>query len=203
MKLYYSPGACSLASHIVLKEIGKPHEIEKVDTKTKKTEKGTDFWTINPKGYVPAIELTPGQVLSEGAAILQHLADTNGGAGLAPAAGTLERARLNEWLTFISSEFHKAFGPLFHPASDDAKAAARATVEKRLAYIDKALSDGRAYLTGATFTIADAYLFVVTNWTNFVGISLDPYPHVKAYQTRIAGRPAVQAALKAEGLLAA
>lgn len=204
MKLYYSPGACSLASHIALKEIGVAHDIEKVDTKAKKTEKGADFWAINPKGYVPAIELAPGQVLTEGAAILQHLADSNPGSKLAPAAGTLERARLNEWLTFISSEFHKAFGPLFYPNStDDAKAAARTNVEKRLGFLDKTLSDGRAYLTGTTFTVADAYAFVVANWTNFVGISLDAYPHVKAYQARVGGRPAVQSALKAEGLIAA
>ncbi|MCA0399757.1 MAG: glutathione transferase GstA [Proteobacteria bacterium] len=204
MKLYYSPGSCSLASHITLKEIGKPHEIEKVDIKAKKTEKGADFWAINPKGYVPAIEVAPSQVLTEGAAILQHLADSNPEAKLAPAAGTFERARLNEWLTFISSEFHKAFVPLFNPASsDDAKVGARANVEKRLAFLDKTISDGRTYLTGKDFTIADAYAFVVTNWTNFVGIPLDPYPNLKAYQGRVAGRAAVQAAMKAEGLLAA
>lgn len=204
MKLFYKPASCSMASHIALNEIGKPFEIEKVDTAKKTTETGADFSLINPKGYVPAVELAPGQYLTEGAAILQHLADANPATGLAPASGTIERARVNELLTFISSEVHKAFGPMFNPAStDDAKTTARANVEKRLAFVEKTLSDGRSYLTGDKFTVADAYLFTVVNWTKFVAISLDAYPKLVAFQARVASRPAVQATLKAEGLLAA
>ncbi len=202
MKLYYSPGACSLASHIVLQEIGKPFSIEKVDLAAKKTASGADFSAINPKGYVPTIELSPGEVLTEGPAILQHLADQAG--RLAPAPGTMARARLNEWLAFINGEVHKAFGPLFKPdASAEAKEAAKAQLAKRFTHIEKTLSDGRDYLTGADYTIADAYLFVVTNWANFTGFALDAFPRLQAFQARIAARPAVEKALVAEGLKAA
>lgn len=202
MKLYYSPGACSLASHIVLQEIGKPFSIEKVDLATKKTAGGEDFSAINPKGYIPAIELAPGEILTEGPAILQHLADQAG--RFAPAAGTVARARLNEWLTFINGEVHKVFGPLFKPdSSAEAKEAAKAQLTKRFAHIEKTLSDGRDYLTGADYTIADAYLFVVTNWANFTGFALDAYPRLQAFQARIGARPAVEKALVAEGLKAA
>lgn len=204
MKLYYSPGACSLASHIALSEIGKAFEVEKVDLKTKQTETGADFSKINPKGYVPAVKLASGETLTEGAAILQHLADTNPAAGLAPVAGTLERARINELLTFISSELHKTFSPLFNPTSlDEVKTNARTYLDKRLQTIETQLGDGRAYLTGETFSIADAYLFTIVNWTNFVGMSLDAFPKLKAYQARVSARPAVQAAMRTEGLLTA
>lgn len=199
MKLYYSPGACSLASHIVLQEIGKPFSIERVDLATKKTATGADFSAVNPKGYVPTIELAPGEVLTEGPAILQHLADQAG--RLAPAAGTLARARLNEWLTFINSEIHKAFSPLFRPdAPAEAKEAASAQLTKRFAHIEKALSDGRDYLTGPDFTVADAYLFTVTNWANFTGLSLEAFPRLLAFQKRVGARPSVEKALVAEGL---
>ncbi len=202
MKLYYSPGACSLASHIVLQEIGKPFSIERVDLATKKTATGADFSAVNPKGYVPTIELAPGEVLTEGPAILQHLADQAG--RLAPAAGTLARARLNEWLTFINSEIHKAFSPLFRPdAPTEAKEAASAQLTKRFALIEKALSDGRDYLTGPDFTVADAYLFTVTNWANFTGLSLEAFPRLLAFQKRVSARPSVEKALVAEGLKAA
>lgn len=204
MKLYYSPGACSLASHIVLREIGGKFDIEKVDLAAKRTESGADFSAINAKGYVPAIEIAPGQHLTEGAAILQYLADLHPAAGLAPAAGSLGRARINEWLTFINSELHKGFTPLFKPDTPEAtQAAAKAHLAKRFAYVESQLADGRAYLTGADFTVADAYLFTIVNWATFKNISLEPYPKLAAFQARVAGRPAVQAALGAEGLLAA
>lgn len=204
MKLYYSPGACSLASHIVLREIGGKFDIEKVDLKSKKTETGADFSAINAKGYVPAIELAPGQNLTEGSAILQYLADLHPASGLAPAGGTVERARVNEWLTFINSEVHKGFSPLFNPdTTEAAQEAAKAHIAKRLTYVESQLADGRAYLTGANFTVADAYLFTIVNWTNFKAISLEAYPKLAAFQARVAARPAVQSALGAEGLLAA
>lgn len=205
MKLYFSPGACSLASHIALREIGAPFEIEKVDHAAKKTAGGADFLSINPKGYVPVLEAAPGEVLTEGPAILTHLADSHPEAGLAPRAGTIERFRVNEWITFISSEVHKgAFATLFNPASPDSvKSAAHSNLAKRLLHVETSLADGRAFLTGATFTIADAYLFTVVNWTKFVAFDLEPFPRIRAYQDRVAARPAVQAALGAEGLLAA
>lgn len=204
MKLYYSPGACSLASHIVLREIGGHFDIEKVDLASKTTETGADFSAINAKGYVPAIELAPGQHLTEGAAILQYLADLHPASGLAPVGGTMERARINEWLTFINSELHKGFSPLFKPDSTEAvQEAAKAQLAKRFAYVESQLADGRAYLTGANFSVADAYLFTIVNWANFKAISLAIYPKLSAFQARVAARPAVQAALGAEGLLAA
>jgi glutathione S-transferase len=204
MKLYFSPGACSLASHIALNEIGKPFEIEKVDFATRKTASGKDFKTISPNGYVPAVEVAPGEVLTEGAAILQYLADAHPDARLAPASGTLARARTNELLTFISSELHKGFSPLFNPAiTPEAREATIAKLNTRFARVETILGDGRAYLTGDSFTVADAYLFTVANWAGVVKVDLSAYPKLNAFQARVAARPAVKAAMGAEGLLAA
>ncbi len=202
MKLYYKAGACSLASHIALEEIGRPYEIEAVDTAAGKTAGGDDFRAINPKGYVPALKLENGDVLTEGAAILQVLADGAPEAELAPKIGDPARAKMLEHLVFVSSELHKAFSPLFRATStDEDKAAAREAVAVKLDHIETELSDGRAYLIGDQFTIADAYLFVVTNWANFTGIDLAGWPKLAAYVGRVASRPASQAALRAEGLL--
>lgn len=201
MKLYYSPGACSLSPHIVLCELGLPHDLERVDLKTHVTASGADYYSINPKGYVPALELDDGQLLTEGPAIVQFLADRKPEAGLLPPAGSLERARVQEWLTFIGTELHKNFSPLFRPTtSDDWKAAALANIERRLGYINDRLAD-RAYLTGDRFCVADAYLFTVARWTQPMKIDLAPWPHVAAFLQRVAERPGVQAALRAEGLL--
>jgi glutathione S-transferase len=203
MKLYYSPGACSLASHITLREAGAAFDLEKVDVRQKKTEHDADFWAINPKGYVPALALDSGEVLTEGAAILQYIADQHPAAGLAPAAGTLARARLQEQLNFVATELHKAFTPLFNPATSDAdKAAGKQRVEQRLSLIEKQLADGRSFLLGESFSVADAYLFVVAGWTKHFGIDLAAWPQVAALCQRVAARKSVQAALQAEGLAA-
>ena len=200
MQLYYSPGACSLASHITLREAGLPVELKKADTKTKKLEDGSDYLAVNSKGAVPALRLDDGQVLTEGPAILQYLADQKPESKLAPKAGTLERYRLLEWLNFITSEVHKSFSPLFNPAADAAvKQYTTQNIEKKFDWINKQLA-GKQYLTGDQFTIADAYLFVVVNWSNFVGIDLGRWPALKAFQDRVAARPKVQEALAAEGL---
>ena len=200
MQLYYSPGACSLASHITLREAGLPVELKKADTKTKKLEDGSDYFAVNSKGSVPALRLDDGQVLTEGPAILQYLADQKPESKLAPKAGTLERYRLLEWLNFITSEVHKSFSPLFNPAADAAvKQYTTQNLEKKFDWINKQLA-GKQYLTGDQFTIADAYLFVVVNWSNFVGIDLGRWPALKAFQDRVAARPKVQEALAAEGL---
>ncbi|MEH6633308.1 MAG: glutathione transferase GstA [Halopseudomonas aestusnigri] len=202
VKLYYKAGACSLASHIVLHELGNDFEIEQVDTAAQQTASGEDFSLVNPNGYVPALKLADGEILTEGAAILQYLADQKPELGLAPAGGSLERARLQEHLNFISSELHKAFGPFFTgKAEGDARAAVEENVAKKLAHFEKILADGRNYLLGDTFTVADAYLFVVTNWSNFVGVSLDKVPNLAAFVGRVAAREKTQAALGAEGLL--
>ena len=201
MKLYLSPGACSLAPHIVLLEAGLPFELERVDLKAKVTASGADFTAINSKGYVPALALDNGQVLTEGAAILQYLADQKPEANLAPAAGTLARYQLQEWLTFISSEVHKPLATMFNPAqSADWKAAVTATLSKRLDWLSAQL-EGKDYLLANQFGVADAYLFTVLNWSNFVGFSLANWPVVQAFMARVAARPHVQAALKAEGLV--
>jgi len=203
MKLYYAPGACSLASHITLREAGAAFDLEKVDVRQKRTERDADYWAINPKGYVPALALDGGEVLTEGAAILQYIADRHPGAGLAPAAGTLERARLQEQLNFVAAELHKSFSPLFNPSAGKAeKAAAKERVSQKLGFVDRLLSDGRSYLLGERFSVADAYLFTIASWTGPTGIGLERWPHLAAFQQRIAARAAVQAALKAEGLAA-
>lgn len=201
MKLFYAPGACSLSPHIVLRELGLPFDLERVDTTSGKTEGGRDYLKINRKGYVPALELENGDVLTEGAAIIQYLADRNPDAALAPPAGTIQRARLQEHLNFLASELHKAFGPLFvAQASSEAKAAAPANVARRLDQFEAALEDGRPYLLGERYTIADPYLFVIAGWTKPTGIGLGKWPRLSAHWERVAARQPVQDALRAEGL---
>lgn len=203
MKLYYSPGACSLAAHIVAREAGVPLTLEKVDLAAGTTEAGDSFIAVNPKGYVPAVALPEGEVLTEVSAIIQYLAEREPGANLAPAPGSMARYRLLEWITFISSEIHKGFGPLWNPSiPDSVKAAAKERLAKRFTYLDETLAK-QPFLMGSAFTIADAYLFTVVNWTNFHGIDLSPYPNLKAFQERIAARPKVRDALVAEGLVKA
>jgi glutathione S-transferase len=201
MKLYFSPGACSLAPHIVAHELGIPLALDKVDSKTKRTASGANFLEINPKGYVPALELDGGQVLTEGPVISQYLADQKPAAGLAPPNGTVERYRLQETLGYINSEIHKTFSPLFNPATSPEVRAERVEyLKKRYPLIEKQL-DGKSYLFGDHFTVADAYLFTVTNWATFLKIDFSAFPNLLAFQKRVAARPAVQAAMKAEGLL--
>ena len=201
MKLYYSPGACSLSPHIVLREAGLSFDVEKVDLGSKKTESGKDFNTINPKGYVPTLQLDDGSILTEGPAIVQYLADKAPQSKLAPANGTMERYRLQELLSFIGTELHKGFSPLFNPAyPEDAKKIVRDNLAKRFTYLNSFLEKG-PFLTGEQFTIADAYLFTILGWTAFVKIDLGQWPVLKAYHARVAARPNVQAVLKAEGLL--
>ena len=202
MKLYYKPGACPLASHIALHEIGRPFNIEAVDTDAGRTATGADYLKINSKGYVPALELADGQILTEGPAILQYLADSAPEAKLAPAVGSLARARMHEQLTYISSELHKAFNPLFRKdATDEDKAAARKRVASKFDHIEKQLSDERSYLVNDQFSIADAYLFAVANWANFTGIDLALWPMLSAFVSRVADRRATKAAMRAEGLV--
>jgi glutathione S-transferase len=198
MKLYFSPGACSLSPHIVLREAGLDFELEKVDLRSKLTASGADYTKINPKGSVPALELDNGYVLTEGPAIVQYLADQAPSAGLAPAAGSLERYQLMSWLNFISSEVHKSFAPLYNPAaSADMKDSAIANINKRFGYLNQALA-GRDYLMGEGFTVADAYLFVMLHWANKMKMDLAPYPRLQDFYARITARPAVQQALQAE-----
>lgn len=201
MKLYYSPGACSLSPHIVSYELGLNLAIEKVDTKAKRTETGRDFLAINPKGYVPALELDNGEVLTEGPAIVQYLADLKANTALAPANGTLARARLQEMLNYITSEIHKSYSPLFKDDTPEATRAERkAYLAKRYDFIEKILAK-QPYLLGDHFTVADAYLFTVTRWADFVKLDMSAFPHVQAFQKRVAQRPSADAALRAEGLI--
>jgi glutathione S-transferase len=201
MKLYYAPGACSLSPHIVARELGFPLELKKVNTKDKTIEGGGDYWKVNPRGYVPALELDNGQVLTEGPAIVQYLADQKPEAGLAPKAGSFERYRLQEWLNFLTSEIHKTFSPLFKPNTpEEYKAIAKENLATRFEWIDKQLA-GREYLMGSQFTVADAYLFTVVNWSHPMKIDLAPYPNLAAFQKRVAARPKVREAMKAEGLI--
>ncbi len=198
MKLFYSPGACSLAPHIVLRELGLAFELERVDTKKGTTATGADFSRINPKGYVPVLQLDDGTYLTEGPVISQYLADRKPQAGLAPPAGTMERYRLQEWLNYTTSELHKSLGSLFNPAMPaDWKELTRQALARKFAFIASQL-EGRDHLLGAQFTIADAYLFVVLGWTRWLDISLDAWPVLGAYQERIAARPTVRAARSAE-----
>ena len=201
MKLYYSPGACSLAPHIVAHELGLPLTLEKVDTKTKQMASGGDFFAVNPKGYVPALQLDSGEVLTEGPVVAQYLADLKPDAGLAPANGTLPRYRLQETMGYINSEIHKSYSPLFNSATPaDTRAERLQYLTKRYGLIEQTLAK-QPYITGETFTVADAYLFTVTNWAKHVQLDLSPFPALQAFQQRVAQRPAVQAALKAEGLV--
>ncbi len=203
MKLYYAPGVCSLASHIALTEADANFSLEKVDYKAKRTETGQDYLEINANGYVPALGLDSGDILTEGPAILQFIADTHRDAGLAPVNGTVERARVNGVLNFVGSELHKAFSPLFAatPPEGEAREAALANIAKRFDYVENLLADGRKFITGDDFTIADAYLFVVSNWSNFVNVDLTPWPNVVRFVERVAARPSVQKAMRAEGLI--
>jgi glutathione S-transferase len=198
MKLYYTTGACSMASNIALREAGIPFEMSKVDKRTKRVD-GVEFVTINAKGYVPALRLDDGQVLTENVAVLQYIADLNPAAKLAPPAGTLERYRLQEWLSFINSEVHKAFTPLFSSeATEETKTYARNYLAKRLAYLEGALGDN-TYLMGDQFTVADAYLFTVLGWGVHVGVDIGP--KLKSYVDRVRARPHVIEAMTAEGLI--
>lgn len=203
MKLYYMPGACSLATHILLREAGLPVELERVG-RDKKTEHGEDFLAVNPKGYVPALRMEDGDILTENVVVHGYIADLRPEAKLAPAHGTKARVKQDELAVFISTEIHKSYSPLFNPAITDE--ARKATVDRlltRYRMIEQILSDGRAYLTGDTFATVDAYLFTVTNWGFSMKIDLSAFPNVLAHYKRVGARPAVQAAMVAEGLVKA
>ena len=201
MKLYFSPGACSLSPHIVLREAGLDFTLQKVDTKTKQLDGGGDYWALNGKGYVPMLEMADGDRLTEGPAIVQYIADLAPASKLAPAAGSRERLRLQEWLNFLTAEIHKGFTPLFSAETpENYKPVAVAKLSKRFDWLAPQL-EGKTYLTGDTFTVADAYLFVLLSWAKHVGIDLAKWPALVAYQARVAARPKVQEALVAEGLL--
>lgn len=203
MKLYYTPGACSLAPHIVLREGGFQFELEKVDLGTKNTADGTDFHTVNPKGYVPALVLDDGQVFTETAVVIQYLADQTPRSALAPAPGSLARYRLQEWLNFIAAELHKALAPLFNPELPSAvQQMVRETADRKLAYLDQHLEQNEYLLEGG-FSVADSYAFAIVNWKNFFGIDLAQWPSLAAYYDRIARRDSVHAAMAAEGLVKA
>lgn len=203
MKLHYKPGACSMASHIILNELGMSFELDKTDTDAGKTEAGDNFLKISPNGYVPALITDEGEIITENPAVLQYLADQSPEAGLAPPNGTLARTRLQETLNFVSSELHKSFSPFF--SGKDLVGAERqkaeAGVRRRAAYIEQRLDDGRSFLLGETFSVADAYAVVVLNWAGFVGISLAAYPKIQSYVARVAARPASIKTMVAEGLV--
>ncbi len=201
MKLYILPGACSLAANIALREAGIKFDLSKVSRHTKRTDEGVEFTQVNPKGYVPALRLDNGEVLTENVAVLQYIADRNPAAKLAPPAGTMERYRLQEWLSFINSELHKGFSPLFAPnASEDIKQYARGNVLKRLEWLNGVFGSN-TFLTGEEFTVADAYLFTVLGRGGYVGIDIAQWPALKRFHERVAARPHVIEALKSEGLL--
>ncbi|CAN7187840.1 MULTISPECIES: glutathione transferase GstA [unclassified Acidovorax] len=201
MKLYYSPGACSLSPHIALHEAGLAFTPVLASTKSHKLQDGTDYYTINPLGYVPLLELDDGTRLREGPAILQYIADQVPLKMLAPQNGSLQRYRLQEWLTFIGTEIHKGFSPLFNPATpEEYKTIARDKLLQRLQWVDGQLAD-KQYLMGEQFTVADGYLFTVTNWAKPTNVDISAFTHLAAYRDRVAARPAVQEAMKAEGLL--
>jgi glutathione S-transferase len=203
MKLYYTPGACSLSPHIVALEAGIPLELEKVDGKEKRTASGADYWQINPKGYVPALLLDNGELLTEGPAIVQYLADQKPDSKLAPAQGSVSRYRLQEMLGYINSELHKSYTPLFKPDTPDVVRKERKDyLRRRYALLDQRLAE-HEWLAGDHFSVADAYLFTVTNWAKHVELDLSDFPALLAFQKRVAGRPKVQAAMEAEGLIKA
>lgn len=203
MKLYFSPGACSFSPHLALREAGIDFDLVKVDLKSHTlAADGSDFTAINPKGYVPVLELDDGTRLTEGPAIVQYVADLKPGSGLAPAAGTLQRYRLQEWLGFINSEIHKGFSPLFRPTTpDEYKSIARQALAHRLDYLAAHLASND-FLLGAQFTVADGYLFTILGWCQWVAIDLSQWPALEAFQARVAGRPSVQAARAAEAAMA-
>ena len=201
MKLYYYPGACSMAPHIVLREAGYKFDLDKVDFASMKTASGEDYSKVNPKGYVPAIKLDDGQVLTEVAVILQYLADQKPQSGLAPKAGTMERYRLMEWLNFVATEIHKTLGALFNPKiTPDWKENQIALFGKRCEILTRNLS-GKQYLMGDKFSLADTYLFTILNWSHFLNVDMSKWPELKDYMARVAARPAVKEAMKAEGLV--
>lgn len=201
MKLYYSPGACSLSPHIAMYEAGLSFEAVLAPTKTHKLPDGSDYYLVNPLGYVPFLALEDGRSLHEGPAIVQYIADQAPAKNLAPAAGTFERYKLQEWLNFISTELHKGFSPLFVPGMpEEAKTMAKDRLASRLKWVDGEL-EGKQYLMGEHFTVADGYLFVVTNWGQYVGVDIAPFANIVAYRARVGARPAVQGAMKAEGLI--
>lgn len=198
MKLYYAAGTCALSPHIAMLEAGLKFDLEKVDIRAKKLADGGDYLQINPKGYVPALKTDDGQVLTEGPVIVQYIADLKPEAGLAPANGSFERYRLQEWLNFISTEIHKQFSPLFNPTlSNEAKEYSRSNLAKRFEYLNKLL-EGRKFLLGERFTVADGYLYTVLNWAKPMGFDLARWPALASYHSGIAARPKVQEALKAE-----
>ena len=201
MKLYYGTGACSLSPHIALRELGLPFELVKVDTRAGKTEAGADYRAVNPKGAVPTLELDDGQRLTEGPAIVQYLADRKPASGLAPPAGTMERYRLQEWLNYVTSELHKRFGSLFSPRLQPGwKAVVREQLAEQLAFVASSLEGKQYLLSGSQPTVADFYLWVVLSWGRFVEVDIGRWPALKEYFKRILARPAVQEALRAEGL---
>jgi glutathione S-transferase len=202
MKLYYSPAACSLAAHIAAREAGVPVDLVKVDIGNHRLDDGTDFYTVNPRGYVPALQLDDGTLLTEVAAIVQYLGDLAPASGVAPPAGTLQRVHLQEWLTYIGTELHKAFSPwLWHKeTAESTRQAVKQHLAVRFAELDRLLSQ-QAYLLGEHFSVADAYAFAIVNWSHFLMLSLKPYPALTAYMARVAARPQVMAAMQAEGLL--
>ena len=201
MKLYYSPGACSLSPHIVSRELGIPVELKKVNSKDKSVEGGGDYRQVNPRGYVPALVLDNGEILTEGPAIVQYLADRKPQAGLAPQAGSFERYRLQEWLNFLTSEIHKTFSPLFKPTTpEEYKKITKENLAGRFDWLDQQLA-GKDYLMGSQFTVADAYLFVLLGWTGPTQLDLAKWPNLAAFHKRVGARPKVKEALEAEGLL--
>jgi glutathione S-transferase len=203
MKLYYSPGACSLSPHIALLEAGLPYDLVKVDLKAKKLENGEDFLKVNPKGQVPALGLDSGELVTEGPVIVQMIADKAAGKNLAPAPGSAERYKLQEWLNFITAELHKNFSPMFSPVlSDDAKAFFKDRVMAKFRYVDGQLA-GHDYLMGKQFTVADGYLFTMLSWADRMKFDLSALPNLLAYKARVAARPKVQEALAKEGLMRA
>jgi glutathione S-transferase len=203
MKLYYSPGACSLSPHIALLEAGLPYDLVKVDLKAKKLENGDDYLKVNPKGQVPALDIGNGELMTEGPVIVQMIADKAAAKNLAPAHGSTERYKLQEWLNFITTELHKNFGPMFSPVlADDAKAFFRDRVMTKFRYVDSALA-GHDYLMGQQFTVADGYLFTMLSWAERMKFDLSAMPNLLAYKARVAARPMVQEALAKEGLLKA
>ena len=200
MRLYFAPGSCALSPHIVLIEAGLNYTLEAVDLRSKTTANGADYLGINPKGYVPALDTGSGVVLTEGPAIVQYLGDLVPGKQLVPAAGTIERYHVIEWLNFIAAELHKSYSPFFRPQlGDEVRAFARANLERRLGYLNEVLA-GRTYLTGETFTVSDAYLYTVLNWNGRIKFSLDALPDVQAYFERVGMRPAVQQARREQGI---
>ncbi len=202
MKLFTTPGTCSLACHIALYEAGAPFEAERVSLRDKTTATGADYRMINPKGSVPALEIAPGQILTEGVAIMQYAADSVGGAGVVPASGTVERARMHEAMNFIGGELHKTgYGPLFRPGlTEDQKQAQFATIDAKLGWLEGLLADGRDYLVQGGYSLADGYLFTITGWSKNFGHDLSKFPKIVALRERVGARPAVQAALRAEAM---